>query len=169
MTTRAEYARWSGHDYPEQAQEVNCFEIEFTHSGEKIYICDYGQVFVARDENGTNRSYQPIGLQIGGRTLGGSTEQTIQLTLNGADGELYRTYIKPLSMGNRNEPVMFTYRTYIDTAPTSPVFVPPPVYYLQEATVGVQQVVMRLTSTFLPNKRAGEAYTPAEFATLYFI
>lgn len=161
-----QYATWTGHDYPEQAQLVNCLAISFFYpvgppTKEYGYnICDYGQPF-----NG----FIPLPFRIENQSRTNTTEQTIRIVIDNINGIIYRDYLKPLTALQREDPVLVDHYIYLDSEPATPVFYPPSRYYLHEANITVSQVILEASNTFLPQQRAGTAYTARQFPSLYYL
>lgn len=178
MTLRDDYARWSGHDYPEQVQAVQGLSFFISNPdgltyGGAYYIGDYGQQFYAfADHPLAGRSVQlfaPIPFKIDGITVAADTSQTATVTLSGLSGPLYRQILKPMTLAQRNFPIEVRHYVYLDNNFSAPVFDPATVYYLEAVDVTVTDLVLSLSNQFLPNKRAGTAYTPRQFPTLYYV
>ena len=166
--TYSEFAEWSGHDTPTQAQEVNALAIDLQNiSGPIYYVSDYGQPISLVDEGGTSHDYEPVGFTIEAQEVGPTTEQSILIHMDGLNGFLY-SILKNMTSADRQKEITITHRSYLDTFKTAPAFDPPPVYTLKEGVGNLGSLKLKAQASTLPNKRAGVVYTPSQFKTLYF-
>jgi len=164
--TRSEFNLWVGRNTPEDAQVVECLEIQFPT--QTYTICDWGQPFRATNENGDLIEYLPIGFNIESQKLGATTEQQLRIKVDGLNGTLYNL-LRAIPVEERLDPVPLIHRLYLDTAPQAPVFVPPPTYYIKDVQATLSEVLLTATGIPLTQRRAGTAYTANQFPTLFYL
>jgi len=161
------FAQWLTQHGEVRAQGVNV--LDFYHSGfGHVYVSDYGEDFEAWREDAVHFVAVPLGFTIDIAGDNFSTEQRIVIRLDNANGAVMdqlRT-LTPAQMAD--EPVVVTYRAYLDTKRNAPAY-DPLVLYATKVNAQRFAVEVEASTEPMPNMTAGIRYTLERFPSMAYL
>jgi hypothetical protein len=123
-------------------------------------------IFVANDELGIARTYQPIAFTLSRPAIRNSTELSMTARIDGIDGALFRA-LSLLTNDQLNYPVYCNLRAYVwPNMLDRSVFGYPLTLRVESAKVAIPIVELTLVGGRLTNKSAGRFYTLQRFVGL---
>lgn len=143
---------------------VHTLEIRQTGVQDPIYIAQTSTEFVAFDENGDERTFNPVGFQF---SLPPSNEEGFQ-SLNIAIDNVGRIVSDFVAAAKSDVvPIEIRYRPYLNSDRSGPQMIPPLLLYLRSVQVTAFQVVGKATFMDIINKKyPSELYSRVRFPTL---
>jgi hypothetical protein len=149
------------------AQAVNVLEFYHPAFGSK-FVSDYGDPFAATTEDARAFTADPLGLVFDAAADNMTTEQRVVIRLDNANG-LVMDQVRALTPAQlKDDPLMVTYRGYLDTKRSAPAFDPLKLYV---ARVNATRLVVEIEASMevLPNITAGVRYTIDRYPPLAYV
>lgn len=166
-----EFAKWLTQHGNERAVAVNV--LEFLHpawnvAGHGIFVSDYGDVFTATTEpTAFTFDAQPLGFIVETASDNVSTEQTVTIQLDNANG-LVAQQLRQLDDADLQDPVQVVYRAYLDTERDAPA-IDPLNLFVVNISMNRLALEVEASADVLPNIQAGRRYTLEAFPPLAFL
>jgi len=162
----SDFAKWLTQHGQVRAQGVNV--LEFNHPAfPKQWVSDYGDVFEARTESGEEFVAQPVGFTFDAAADNLSTQQTVLIRMDNVNGRV-TSLLRELDELDLQEPLVVTYRAYLDTKRNAPAY-DPLVLYATEVRMVRLAVEIEISAGQMPNVTAGIRYTFDRFPPLVFL
>lgn len=165
---REEYKKWLASN---EGNFISVNTIEITQGDPAnftFYLCDYGQDFSAKDEDGNSLTFTAVPMKFGVESRKNTTEQRLVVTLDALEGQVY-AQLKAITDSERSDPINVTYRQYQDNDLSGPAIDPPSEFILVGASCDVGRVTLELTTTTAPQKRCGQYATVRLFSALKYL
>ncbi len=143
---------------------LDTLEIRQTGVQDPIYMVRSRRSIKAKDENGIERTFLPVGFQFALPPQDETGFQSLNISIDNI-GRQVSDFINAAK--SERVPVEVIYRPYLSNDLTRPQMIPPLVLYLKDIQVTAAQVTGKATFMDVVNKKfPSELYTRARFPSL---